>query len=49
MDTLRNREWIAHKAQLAAREKNAAAGKTTKARHYWSCDESESEDDDDDW
>ncbi|KAJ7810813.1 hypothetical protein B0H14DRAFT_2607091 [Mycena olivaceomarginata] len=43
----KNREWLAHKARLAAREKNAAGGKQPrrpKARHYWSCDESESED-----
>ncbi|KAJ7300375.1 hypothetical protein DFH08DRAFT_828513 [Mycena albidolilacea] len=51
------REWIAHKARVAARKKNAAAGKETKARpkarHYYSCDElltSDSEDEDDeDW
>ncbi|KAJ7231595.1 hypothetical protein B0H12DRAFT_1239911 [Mycena haematopus] len=46
------REWIAQKARLAARQKNAAAGKQTKsrprARHYYSCDESESSSEDDD-
>ncbi|KAJ7212396.1 hypothetical protein B0H12DRAFT_1079452 [Mycena haematopus] len=48
----RYREWIAQKARLAARQKNAAAGKQTKsrprARHYYSCDESESSSEDDD-
>ncbi|KAJ7707027.1 hypothetical protein B0H14DRAFT_3525878 [Mycena olivaceomarginata] len=48
----RHREWIAHKARLAARRKNAAAGKETKARHYYSCDKLPTdleEDDDEEW
>ncbi|KAJ7711593.1 hypothetical protein B0H14DRAFT_2645692 [Mycena olivaceomarginata] len=48
----KHREWIAHKARLAVRKKNAAAGKETKARHYYSCDElptDSEEDDDEEW